>query len=308
MSNVNTKKVVYKQGRPGKPKDRLKALRREGISGITHSSTRIMGHLSVSSGITDDSVANNFIEYETDMYIASEFAVLTSSDLPGVDLASRQLNINTQLLPGVSRNEDDSENKRPVLVEGKLYARPLFRVSAPGSASPWDANPNVFNGRLVTPLGTDLGGLGASDETSLYDNSVFNLEPNVNQDYVHVNTYKYMQAMPGLAPASRVVGGEEYTNLFCIGLQNPDGTVWAGGAVALRFILRYRVPVVLKSALDFQVSTDDGAPSGGVLDGILCPARNIKDTILPNLNGGVTGTTAAVEQPIFPDARRIIKQ
>jgi hypothetical protein len=267
-----------------------------------------MGHLSVSSGITDDSVANNFIEYETDMYIASDFTVLTSSDQPNVDLASRQLNINTQLLPGVSRNEDDSENKRPVLVEGKLYARPLFRVSGPDSDVRWSANPNVFNGRLVTPLGVDLGGLGATDETSLYDNSVFNLEPNVNQDYVHVNTYKYLQAMPGLAPASRVVTGEEYTNLFCIGLQNPDGTIWTGGALAMRVVLRYRVPVVLKSALDFRVSTDTGAPSGGVLDGILCPARNIKDTILPNLNGGVTGTTAAVEQPIFPDARRIIKQ
>merc|ERR1739848_526176 len=120
---------------------------------------------------------------------------------------ARQLNICTSKLPGVDRNET-AENKRPVLVEGRLYARPLFNITS--GSQRWEMNPNIYNGRLVTPLGIDLGGEGETNDIALYDNAIFNLEPNVNQDYVHVNTYKYEHAMPDAAPASRVIDSGTY--------------------------------------------------------------------------------------------------
>lgn len=274
--------------------DRREAATKQSISGAELSSLTI-------SGTTDDAVANNFVEYDVDVYFATEGKALNPGGFPS-DFPARQLNINTAKLPGVDRNEE-AVNKRPILVEGRLYARPLFRVSG-SSGDKFDSNPQILTGRLVTPLGTDLGGLGELDDVALFDNGVFNLEPNVNQNYKHVATYKYLEAMPGSAPASRTIDQDEYTNLMCFGLTNPDGTVWKGGDVAFRFVLKYRVPVVLTSQVEFLISVD--GPGALAPDGILCVARNIKDVICPAY--GASLNTEDEQQVVYPDARKIIRQ
>jgi len=250
----------------------------------------------ISFGTTDDAQANKFIEYEVDVYFITSSAKVSSNK--GDVFPTRQLNIDLSVLPGVDRG-DDSVNKRPFLVEGRLYARPLWST---GNLA-WTVNPNIWCGRLVTTLGTDMGGLGESDDIALYDNTIFNLEPNVNQDYVQVVRFNYLKDMPGMAPASRKVLDSEVTNLLCLGLVNPDGTDYTGDQVAFRFVLTYRVPVVLQSMASFLINRDDDdAPP----DGILAVARNLKDVIAPSIKE--TNDFVNQEQPVYPDAKRVLKQ
>jgi len=250
----------------------------------------------ISFGTTDDATANKFIEYEVDVYFITNS--LNYESAKGDFFPSRQLNIDLSVLPGVDRG-DDSVNKRPFLVEGRLYARPLWEI---GNQT-WNVNPNIWCGRLVTTLGTDMGSLGETDDIALYDNTIFNLEPNVNQDYVQVVRLNYLKDMPGMAPASRKVLESEVTNLLCLGLVNPDGTVYTGDQVAFRFVLTYRVPVVLQSTASFLINRgDDDLPE----DGILALARNLKDVIAPSIKE--TNDFVNQEQAVFPDAKRVLKQ
>jgi hypothetical protein len=208
--------------------------------------------------------------------------------------------MNLTRLPGVQRN-DVSENKRPVVVSGCLFARPQFTLGAGN----FEGNPNIYYGRLVTPLGSSLG-VGLADDVALYDNGVKNLEANVNQDYVKVADMHYLRAMPNNAPSSRNVSGDDFTNLLVLSLARPDGQLWNESEVNFRFVLRYRVPVVLSSIVDFFVNRFDNNSVTEPPDGILCAAKALKDTIAPPI--GTIDSPVEVQQLVFPDARRILKQ
>lgn len=257
----------------------------------------------LSIGTTDDAQANKFIEYKVDIYFSTNASTET---IGGTSFPARQLNMDLTQLPGVDRN-DASENKRPFLVEGKLLARPLWNVNGvQAGEGAFTSNPNILSGRLVTTLGTDLGGLGATNDITLYDNDIKNLEPDVRQNYIMVNTFQYLKAMPGVAPAARPKDGLEVTNLLVLGMTQPNGAVYEGAAVAFRFVLTYCVPVVLQSLASFVVEQNSGENPPTTVDGILSLARNLKDTILPIL--GDTSDPASIQQNIYPDASRILRQ
>jgi hypothetical protein len=255
---------------------------------------------SVALGTTDDAVANKYVEYEVDIYFSTNSRELDIAGGNPGKFPVRQLNMNLTRLPGVQRN-DVSENKRPVVVSGCLFARPQFTL---GNGN-FEGNPNIYYGRLVTPLGSSLG-VGLADDVALYDNGVKNLEANVNQDYVKVADMHYLRAMPNNAPSSRNVSGDDFTNLLVLSLARPDGQLWNESEVNFRFVLRYRVPVVLSSIVDFFVNRFDNNSVTEPPDGILCAAKALKDTIAPPI--GTIDSPVEVQQLVFPDARRILKQ
>jgi hypothetical protein len=252
---------------------------------------------SVAMSTTDNAVANSYVEYEVDMYFSTNGSTF---DAGQTKYPVRQLNMDLTRLPGVQRN-DVSENKRPVIISGALFAKPLFSLTGDAYAG----NPNIYYGRLVTPLGSNMG-TGLADDIALYDNGVMNLEPNVNQNYVKVGHMHYLSAMPNNAPSSRNVDDEDITNLLVVALARPDGVEWSGASVDFRFVLKYKVPVVLTSTVDFFVNRFNEGGVPGFVDGILSLAQNLKDEIAGPI--GDTNNPAETQQLVFPDAVRVLKQ
>jgi len=255
---------------------------------------------SVAMGTTDDAIANKYVEYEVDIYFSTNSKELDIAGGNPGKFPVRQLNMNLTRLPGVQRN-DVSENKRPVIVSGCLYARPQFTLETAN----FGGNPNIYYGRLVTPLGSSLG-VGLADDVALYDNGVKNLEADVHQNYVVVAHMHYLDAMPNNAPSSRNVSGDDFTNLLVLSLARPDGQLWDETQINFRFVLRYRVPVVLSSTVDFFVNRFDNEGVTEPTDGILSVAKALKDTIAPQV--GTIDSPVEVQQLVFPDAKRVMKQ